>query len=138
MRPFAKRNAMTPPKPSSTTGLDRAAVLLSGLCLVHCLAVPFAVVLGPLAGQWLMDSETQVHWILLTLALPISVVALARGYRRHHNSVTITLGAVGLTFMFVGVSHVIGEDWEIILTVIGVSSLLMAHVRNMLGVHRHG
>ena len=137
MRPFAKRNAMTPPKSSSTTGLDRAAVLLSGLCLLHCLAVPFAIIFGPLLSQWLVNSETQVHWLLLALALPISAVALARGYRRHHSVLTLLLGGVGLTLMFIGVSHVIGETWEVALTVVGVSSLLIAHIRNLLGAHQH-
>jgi hypothetical protein len=137
MRPFAKRNAMTPPKPPSSSGLDRFAVVLSGLCLLHCLAVPFAILLGPMLGQWLTHSETEVHWLLLALALPISAVALSRGYSRHHSPLTLVLGAAGLALMFIGVSHVIGEDWEIILTVAGVSSLLLAHIRNMLGSHRH-
>ena len=80
---------MTPSKPPSTTGLDRAAVLLSGLCLLHCLAVPFALVFGPLIGQWLTNSETEVHWLLLALAVPISAVALLRGYKRHHSPLTV-------------------------------------------------
>lgn len=135
MRPFAKRNAMTPTKSSSTNGLDRAAVFLSGLCLLHCLAVPFALLFGPMLGQWLLNSETEVHWLLLALALPISAVALGRGYIRHHSPLTLVMGAVGLMLMFVGAAHFFGAEWEVLLTVIGVSILLFAHVRNMLGTH---
>ena len=135
MRPFAKRNAMTSTKQPSTTGLDRAAVLLSGLCLVHCLAVPFALMFGPLLGQWLLDSETEVHWILLALALPISAIALGRGYIRHHSWLTLVLGGVGLLFMFVGAAHLFGAQWEVLLTVVGVSTLLLAHIRNMVAAH---
>ncbi len=137
MRPFAKRNLMTPPKQTSTNGLDRIAVFLSGLCLVHCLAVPFALVFGPLLGEWLTYSDTQVHWFLLALALPTSALALWRGYRKHHSRVTVWLGSTGLMLMFIGVSHFIGEDWEVALTVVGVSALLIAHVRNMTGKHDH-
>lgn len=133
---------MSPPKSSSidgtpNRGLDRAAVFLSGLCLLHCLAIPFALVLGPIASGWLTSNETQVHWILLALALPISVIALWRGFRRHRSLLTLVLGMLGLLFMFIGVSHFFGEAWEIALTVIGVSALLIAHVRNMLGGHTH-
>ena len=133
---------MSQPKSSSidgatNQGLDRAAVFLSGLCLLHCLAIPFALLLGPIASHWLTSNETQVHWILLALALPISVVALWRGYRRHGSQLTLALGMLGLLFMFVGVSHLLGESWEIALTVVGVSALLIAHVRNMLGGHSH-
>lgn len=137
MRPLAKRNAMNPLKSSTNTGLDRIAVFLSGLCLLHCLALPFALLLGPLLGDWLQDSETQVHWLLLALALPVSAIALWRGFRKHHSALTLTLGLVGLLLMFIGVSHLIGERWEVILTVVGVSALLVAHIRNMTGKHSH-
>ena len=78
-----------------------------------------------------------MHWLLLALALPISAIALARGYSRHHSILTLLLGGMGLALMFIGVSHVIGETWEIALTVTGVSSLLVAHIRNLLGAHQH-
>jgi len=127
----------TDPQPLNSSGLDRAAVLLSGLCLVHCLAIPFALLLGPLFGHWLINSDTEVHWVLLAVAIPISALALWRGYVKHHNLLTITLGSGGLVFMFIGVSHIFGEEWETGLTVIGVCALLIAHVRNMLGTHAH-
>ncbi len=129
---------MEAPKSSPSSGLDRAAIFLSGLCLAHCLVVPFALLLGPLASQWLTASETQVHWLLLALALPISGVALWRGYRRYGSPGNLTLGFFGLLLMFTGVSHVFGEQWEIPLTVIGVSMLLFAHVRNITAGHDHG
>ncbi len=117
--------------------LDRSAIALSGLCLLHCLALPFALLLGPLLGTWLSESETQVHWVLFGLAIPISSVALWRGFRRHHNLLTVLLGAGGLLLMFLGVSHLLGESIEIELTVIGVSAVLIAHLRNMLGHAAH-
>jgi hypothetical protein len=130
--------AESPPEQGlENTGLDRAAVFLSGLCLLHCLAIPFALMLGPLMGQWLVTSETRVHWILLALAVPISALALWRGFARHHNRLTVGLGAGGLLLMFIGVSHVLGENWEIALTVVGVCALLAAHVRNMMSGHNH-
>lgn len=137
MRPFAKRKIMAPIKSGNTDRLDRVAIALSGLCLLHCLAIPVALVAGPLLGQWLIDSETEVHWLLLAMAFPLSVVALFRGYRRHHDRLTLLLGSTGLALMFIGVSHLLGDAWEVLLTVVGVSALLFAHVRNMLGIHQH-
>lgn len=124
-------------KSSDQSGLDKAAVFLSGLCLLHCLAVPVSLLLGPLLGNWLQSTETEVHWILLGLALPISAVALQRGYQRHHNVTTLWLGYGGLVVMLVGVAHLFGETWEVLLTVIGVIALLIAHVRNLIGGHSH-
>ena len=132
-----KPAAMQAPR-SSPNRLDRIAVVLSGLCLLHCVAVPFALVLGPLMGQWLQRSETQVHWLLLALALPISGVALWRGYRRQGSPWNLSLGSLGLALMFLGVSHLLGAHWEIGLTAVGVSVLLIAHLRNMTASHAHG
>lgn len=141
MRPFAKRkrynDPMPPLKMQPTTGLDRTAVFLSGLCLLHCLAIPFALLLGPLLGPWLVNTETNVHWGLLAVAAPISAAALWRGLQRHHSRLTLVLGAVGLLLMFLGVSHLFGATLEVLLTVVGVALLLVAHARNMLGTHRH-
>lgn len=128
---------MTPSKNSTTHSLDRVAVFLSSLCLVHCLAIPFAILLGPLLDSWLSTSETEVHWFLLFLAIPISALALWRGYRRHNSKITLSMGCIGLTFMFIAVMHWFGEQWEVALTVIGVTLLLVAHIRNMRGGHQH-
>ncbi len=139
MRPFAQgaNYSMEISKSSSQSVLDKAAAFLSGLCLLHCLAVPASLLLGPLLGHWLESTETEVHWILLGLALPISVIALQRGYKRHHKVTTLWLGYGGLAIMLIGAAHVFGESWEMPLTVIGVIGLLVAHVRNLIGEHSH-
>ncbi|XOV83967.1 MAG: MerC domain-containing protein [bacterium] len=128
---------MTPPKNTTTNSLDRVAVFLSGLCLLHCLAIPFAVLLGPLMSSWLNHSETHVHWLLLLLAIPVSALALWRGFQRHSSALTLTMGASGLLLMFIAVTHWFGEHLEVALTVIGVTLLMFAHIRNMRSGHQH-
>ena len=112
--------------------LDRFAIFLSGLCLLHCLALPFAALLGPALGRWLLDTETDVHWLLLALAVPVSLWALARGYRAHPRVFNLVLGIAGLCAMFLGASHWLGEDYEVALTVTGVVAVMIAHIRNAL------
>ncbi len=121
------------PREHGVRSLDKFAITLSGLCLVHCLAVPFALFFGPFLGGWLSASETTVHWILLGLAAPSSAVALSRGYIKHRSAVTLILGILGIGLMFVGVSHWYGD--EVLLTVCGVTMLLVAHVRNLTQAH---
>ena len=117
--------------------IDRAAIWLSGLCLVHCLAVPLAFVFAPSFSAWLDATETQTHWILFGLAVPISGVALYRGYRREPNPLTIMLGLVGLLLMLLGVNHLFGEELEIALTTAGVIFVMFAHLRNLHAGHEH-
>ena len=106
---------------------------LSGFCLAHCLSLPLAVLLAPVLSQWLEATETTVHWILFGIAIPISVVALLQGYRRLGSRRTLLLGGLGLLLMLLAVSHVLGREFEVVLTVIGVSAVLVAHLRNLLG-----
>ena len=124
---------MSASKSQPQTYLDRAAMWLSGLCLVHCLALPLAVLLTPTLSQWLEATETTTHWILFGIAIPISVIALVQGYRRLRSVKTLLLGGIGLLLMLVAVCHVFGREMEVLLTVIGVTAVLFAHLRNLLG-----
>ena len=76
------------------------------------------------------------HWLLLAFAVPISVLALWRGYQSEKSILTLALGGIGLTLMFLAVIHVSGESWEIPLTVVGVILVLIAHIRNLTN-HQH-
>lgn len=117
--------------------IDRIAIGLSGLCLVHCLSVPLALLLAPALSVWLDATETQIHWLLLGLALPISGIALYRGYRRQANMLTVILGCTGFLLMLLGVTHALGEALEITLTVIGITLVMFAHIRNLHVGHEH-
>ena len=111
--------------------LDRWAIWLSGACLVHCLAISAAVLLLPTVAGLLLHSETGVHWLFLTIAIPISAIALGSGYRQHRSWVRLAIGTAGLILMFVGVSHIAGRAMEPPLTVSGVILVVLAHMLNI-------
>ncbi len=116
---------------------DFVAIWLSGACLIHCIAIPFAVFAIPVMGDHLLGSETIVHWLLLAPAVPVSIVSLWFGYRRHSYLAGIVIGAGGLSLMFIGVSHLADRSYEIPLTVLGVSLVGIAHVLNMRRIRNH-
>ena len=122
---------------SDHTRLDRAAIWVYGLCLIHCFAVPFAFLLAPSVYAGLDTTETQTHWLLFGLALPISAIALNRGYRPQPNLMTVSLGSEGLLLMLLGVTHLFGHELEIFLTTVGAIMVLVVHLRNMHGRHDH-
>lgn len=126
---------MTAKGPATTTALDRWAIFISGLCVVHCLAIPITVLLLPAVSGPLEQEQTLTHWLLLAVALPVSLVALGSGYRHHGGIGTLLLGIVGLILLTLGVSHWLGERWEVPLTVAGGLALILAHLRNLR--HRH-
>ena len=88
--------------------------------------MPLAFLLAPSVSGWLDATETQTHWLLFGLAVPISGVALYRGYRREPNTLTVSTGVVGLTLMLLAVLHLLGEEFEIALTTLGVVLVILS------------
>ncbi len=114
--------------PESSSLFDRAALLLSGLCLLHCLGGALVFAGAALAGGWLSH---QVHLIGLGLAMPLAGFALLRGFWQHERRVVLAGGGLGLGLMAASLlvaHHSASELW---LSVTGVSVLAGAHFMNM-------
>ena len=112
--------------------LDSLAVILSGTCMVHCLALPVLVTLFPIVQGSLLE-EQYFHLIMLGLILPTSLIALTVGCRKHKDPVTIALGAAGLVTLTVTalIGHeIFGVLGERIVTTIGGLILASAHIQN--------
>lgn len=110
--------------------LDKVAVALSGLCLLHCLLLPFVVAVLPFLGQF---GDDHFHRELLLFVVPVSVVALTAGYRRHRHKEVLVLGIVGLLVLGVGGTYVhdaYGALADRIMTVVGSMILAVTHYRN--------
>jgi hypothetical protein len=118
-------------KSSARRGLlDQLAVTLSGLCLLHCLLLPFVVAVLPFLGQF---SDDHLHAEMLIVVVPVSVVALALGYRRHRDAGVIVAGAIALALLAVGgtIAHsAYGLLADRALTVVGSITLAITHYRN--------
>lgn len=110
--------------------LDKVAVALSGLCLLHCLALPFIIVLLPFLGQF---GDGHLHAELLLFVIPVSVIALTAGYRRHGHVGVIIFGAVGLIILTIGgtvVHDLYGATADRAMSVTGSIILAFTHYRN--------
>ncbi|MBI1685671.1 MerC domain-containing protein [Caulobacter hibisci] len=108
-------------------GLDGAAIGLSGLCLVHCLALPVMAALLPLAAN--LSHAEWLHPLFLAMAAPISVFALARSGNWRRPGM-VALAAVGLALMTAGAFAPIGDWAEAGLTSLGGLMLAGVHVLN--------
>ena len=106
------------------------AVVLSALCLLHCLALPLLVAGLPLLAQF---SEGHLHAQMLVVVVPLSVVALALGYRRHNSLRIVAAGAVGMALLAVGAT-VAHSYWGLAadrtFSVAGALTLAAAHYFN--------
>lgn len=119
-------------KPASDSHrLDRWAIIVSSLCIAHCLAIPATVLLLPALSSRLSADQTLTHWLLLAIAVPISLLALGRGYRHGGAMATLALGLGGLALLVLGVLHWLGHETEMPLTIAGGALLIAAHWQNL-------
>jgi hypothetical protein len=112
--------------------LDRAAIGLSMLCVLHCLALPILLVLTPSLAALAVTNE-YFHVVLLCLVLPTSVAALLLGCRRHRRWIVLYWGLAGiavLSLAFLFGHDLLGEIGEKALTVAGALLVTVGHILN--------
>ena len=112
--------------------LDRIGMLLSGLCAVHCVAVLVLVAVLGLGGGFLLNP--MIHRVGLALAMGIAAVAIGGGALRHRKAAPFVLAMVGLSFMGGALAVPHGAE-ESVLTIIGVSLVIGAHILNLRHSH---
>ena len=103
---------------------------LSGLCVLHCLALPFLLMALPFLGQF---TEDHFHLQMLLLVTPASTIALGLGYRRHRRLALPSAGIIGMLLLLAGATWIhndIGLVADRIITITGSSFLAVAHFYN--------
>lgn len=108
--------------------LDRAGMVLSSLCAVHCvLGIVIVAGLG-LGGGILLDPA--IHRWGLLLATVIAGVAIGIGALQHRRAAPFVVAMMGLSFMGGGLAVDHGIE-EAVLTIIGVTLVAAGHVLNL-------
>ena len=129
---------------------DKVSICLSLCCILHCIALPILILIIPSLSSFWINSEN-VHILLVILAIPISLFAMGKSLRIHHNYKCILLAGIGLMLLILAIfmhdlnfglenehhehghdDHSgLGETLETIFTVIGGVILFGAHFLNM-------
>jgi hypothetical protein len=110
-----------------TWRLDRFAIGLSGLCLMHCLATSVFLAMvatagGVLGAEW-------VHEVGLVMAMIMGALALGRGIVEHGYMMPSSVGGLGLGVM-AGALTLPHDGTEALFTVVGVGILALGHRLN--------
>ena len=111
---------------------DIAAICLSNICIIHCLALPILAVMIPPSLSLVLEEEV-FHLYMLIFVLPISVMALMMGCRKHKKLNVFLLGAVGLLGLVAVAFYghaLFGEIGEKLLTIMGAGLIASAHFMN--------
>lgn len=83
---------------SRSTVVDRAGMLISGLCALHCLLTPLLVgVVSAFGAFW--SAWTSVESVVIGAALVLGLTSLVPGYLRHRNRAPLDLFVMGFVFL---------------------------------------
>lgn len=111
----------------STHRLDRMAIGLSGLCLVHCLGT--AVLLGLVSAAGGLLGSHWIHEVGLSMAMVLGAIALGRGIMEHGFMMPSAVGGLGLGVM-AGALTLPHNGGEALYTMVGVGILALGHRLN--------
>lgn len=113
---------------------DRLGIGMSVVCLVHCMALPFAIAALPLfAAQWLKTGI--FHGVMAVALMFVAFFAIVPGLRLHGRFSVAAAMAAGLSLLstaaFAG-ERLLSREWEIGLTLAGGAILVTTHTVNLL------
>lgn len=111
-----------------TLKLDRFAITLSGLCLVHCIATTVFVAMLASAGSIL--GSPIIHEVGLTVAMSIGALALGKGILDHGFMLPSAVGGLGLGVMAGALTLPETGGGEALYTMTGVLILALGHRLN--------
>ena len=111
---------------------DKLAIALSLACVIHCFFVPSFIILASGFLTVSIDNEL-LHYLILLVAVPISLFALTLGFSNHKVLSFLCIGILGLLIMVSAVlfgGHFFGDFGEKSLSLLGSILVAYAHLRN--------
>ena len=111
---------------------DKLAMALSSACAIHCFFSPAFILLTSGLFSFSFENES-VHYLILLIALPVSLYALISGFMNHKTAYLLTVGVFGLFVLLLAVAlgeSIMGELGEKTFTLIGSFLVVYAHFKN--------
>ena len=78
--------------------VDRVAIALSTICIVHCLAMPFVIAVLPIAA-FTVGGDGHFHSLMLWFVVPTSVIGFGLGLRVHRRIDIVLMGVVAIAVL---------------------------------------
>ena len=118
--------------------VDRVAIALSTIGIVHCLAMPFVIALLPVTAL-VVGGDGHFHSLMLWLVVPTSILGFGLGLRVHRRVEIVVFGALAIATL--AAAALWGHSaWdpsvEVVVNVAASVALAAAHWRNFREVRR--
>jgi len=105
--------------------LDGFAMVLSSLCIVHCLFLPLLVTLLPVLA--IGAEQEWIHQLLAIMAVPVSGLAFIKSKKNPFTPLIRLSLITGIAMLIVSAFWIEQETPETLITVTGALLLLLGH-----------
>lgn len=112
---------------------DRFGVVLSGLCIVHCILTPAIFLFFPALAAYFVPDIGLVHRILFIFILVAAGFAFWLGFGRHKQKEPLIYMGIGLFIIIMAtfvVHGLVGHSWESLVAALGSLFLVRGHLLN--------
>jgi hypothetical protein len=116
----------------SLSRLDDVGACVSGLCLVHCLAMPVVFAFAPTLAH-LIPGDEVIHRLLAMLVLGAGLPSFYLGFRKHGKKRVLALGIAGISVILGALifgDHFGSHLAEVGTTMMGSALLATGHLAN--------
>ena len=108
--------------------LDKTGMWTSAMCAVHCIAVPIVISFSAFSSWAFLHNDSMENVVLATSAA-IAVSSLVPSHIKHHRKV-LPIFILLLGFFLIGLSRLLVEAHESIMTSSGAALVATAHFSN--------
>ena len=111
--------------------LDKAGMIASVTCAIHCMIMPLIITLLPIFGLSLFATE-EFEWILLIISAILGVTSLCFGFKKHKSYRAFSFLGIGLSLIVIGrlmhehVERVNGFHFDLYLIFLVIGAILVA------------
>lgn len=106
---------------------DLLGALCSGLCILHCTALPAVIAAGIPLGALALFTGEQAHLALSVLMVLFALWAFPWGWRRHKRALPSVVAGFGVGLLVIALMF---EAWEVYLATLAGLSMIAAHGLN--------
>ncbi len=110
-----------------TLDKDYAGILISSLCILHCLSGPVILALGFSSVGFSFLSNEKMHLALVFPIIVLAIWSISTAYIIHKKPLPFIAATLGIILLLTGLMI---ENLEVILTFSASSLLIFAHFYN--------
>ena len=111
---------------------DQSGIIVSVICLLHCIALPIVSIVLPFLNIAIFNFE-QFHQVIFLLVAIFGILAFAIGYRIHRNFKVLMFSVFAIAIIGVAtvLEHFIPENIAHLINGLGSVLVIIAHLVNL-------